>query len=119
MIAMRRINLHRSQLQGFRTTTAILFAMLIAIAILPGEARAQAGAAKTAVVLVYQRFGEDNNPSNSVKLAEFEAHIAELTNGKYNVVPLTEILAAIEKGEKLSNRTVTITIDDTFRSVYE
>ena len=119
MIAMRRNNLHRSRLQGFRAITAIPFAMLTAIAFLPGAARAQAGAAETAVVLAYQRFGEDNNPSNSVKLSEFEAHIAELTNGKYNVAPLTEILAAIEKGEKLSNRTVAITIDDTFRSVYE
>jgi peptidoglycan/xylan/chitin deacetylase (PgdA/CDA1 family) len=32
---------------------------------------------------------------------------------------LPDILAAIEKGEKLANRTVAITIDDTFRSVYE
>lgn len=119
MIAMRRKSLHRSRIKGVRATAAILVAILTAVAFLPGDARAQAGAAETAVVLVYQRFGEDNNSSNSVKLSEFEAHIAELTNGKYNVVPLPEILAAIEKGEKLSNRTVAITIDDTFRSVYE
>lgn len=119
MNSMRRNNLHRSQLQGFRATAAALVAMLTAIAFLPEDARAQAGAAETAVVLVYQRFGEDNNPSNSVKLAEFDAHIAELTSGKYNVVPLSEILAALEKGERLANRTVAITIDDTFRSVYE
>lgn len=119
MISMRRSNLHRSQLQRFRATAAVLVAMLTAISFLPGDARAQAGAAETAVVLVYQRFGEDNNPSNSVKLAEFDAHIAELTSGKYNVMALPDIMAAIEKGEKLANRTVAITIDDTFRSVYE
>ncbi|MBE9552022.1 MAG: polysaccharide deacetylase family protein [Proteobacteria bacterium] len=105
--------------RGVRATAAILVALLTAIAFLPGDARAQAGAAETAVVLVYQRFGEDNNRSNSVKLAEFDAHIAELTNGKYNVMALPDILAAVEKGEKLANRTVAITIDDTFRSVYE
>ena len=43
--------------------------------------RAQAGAAETAVVLVYRRFGKDNNPSNSAKLSEFDAHI---TAGWYN-----------------------------------
>jgi peptidoglycan/xylan/chitin deacetylase (PgdA/CDA1 family) len=119
MIARRRNSHHRGQVQGFRIAAAILVIMLTANALMPGDARAQAGAAETAVVLVYQRFGEDNNPSNSVKLSEFEAHIAELTNGKYNVVPLPEILAAMEKGEKLSNRSVAITIDDSFRSVYE
>jgi peptidoglycan/xylan/chitin deacetylase (PgdA/CDA1 family) len=116
MIAMHRINLCRSRISRFCALASVLVAMLT---FLPGEARAQAGAAETAVVLVYQRFGEDNNPSNSVKLAEFDAHIAELTNGKYNVMALPDILAAIEKGEKLANRTVAITIDDTFRSVYE
>jgi len=119
MIATRRNSLCSSRFQGFSATAAILVAIFTAIALLPGDARAQAGAAETAVVLVYQRFGEDSNPSNSVKLAEFDAHIAELTNGKYNVMALPDILAAVEKGEKLANRTVAITIDDTFRSVYE
>jgi peptidoglycan/xylan/chitin deacetylase (PgdA/CDA1 family) len=119
MIATRRNSLQRRRIQGARAAAAILVAVLTAIALLPGDARAQAGAAETAVVLVYKRFGEDNNPSNSVKLAELDAHIAELTNGKYNVMALPDILAAIEKGEKLANRTVAITIDDTFRSVYE
>ncbi len=119
MIATRRNSLHRSRIQGVRAPAAILVALLTAIVLFPGDARAQAGAAETAVVLVYQRFGEDRNASNSVKLAEFDAHIAELTNGKYNVMALPDILAAVEKGEKLPNRTVAITIDDTFRSVYE
>ena len=119
MISTDRKSLYSSRIQGVRATAAILTAIFTAIIFLPGEARAQAGAAETAVVLVYQRFGEDKNASNSVKLSEFEAHIAELTNGKYNVLPLPEILTAIEKGERLPNRTVAITIDDTFRSVYQ
>lgn len=101
------------------TCSAFLAGMLTAGALWPGDAWAQAGAAESAVVLVYQRFGEDSNPANNVKLAEFDAHIAELTSGRYNVMPLPDILAAIEKGERLSNRTVAITIDDSFRSVYE
>jgi peptidoglycan/xylan/chitin deacetylase (PgdA/CDA1 family) len=103
----------------FRAGAALCAGLMAAILLPPGQAFAQAGAAESAVVLVYQRFGEDDNPSNSVKLSEFDAHIAELTNGKYNVMPLLDILAAIRTGEKLPNRTVAITIDDTFRSVYE
>lgn len=119
MIATHRNSLCSSRVQRFGATAAILVATLTAIAFSPGDARAQAGAAETAVVLVYQRFGEDDNPSNSVTLAEFDAHIAELTNGKYNVMALPDILAAVEKGERLANRTVAITIDESFRSAYE
>lgn len=119
MITTHRSHPCRRRVQGLRTAAAILFGIFGTIAMMPGDAHAQAGAAETAVVLVYQRFGEDRNPSNSVKLSEFDAHIAELTNGKYNVMKLPDILAAIEKGENLPNRTVAITIDDTFRSVYE
>ncbi len=119
MFAMRRNCFHRNRPGRHRALATIIAGILAAIAFLPGQAHAQTGAAESAVVLVYQRFGEDGNPDNSVKLAEFDAHIAELTNGRYNVVALPEILAAIERGERLSNRTVAITIDDTFRSVYD
>lgn len=95
-------------------------AILVSAATFPPEdASAQAGAADSAVVLVYQRFGENNKSENSVKLAEFDAHLKELTSGKYRVMALPDILAAIRKGEKLDNRTVAITIDDSFRSVYD
>jgi hypothetical protein len=100
--------------------TAFLFAgMMAASALWPAAVWAQAGAAESAVVLVYQRFGENDKAANSVKLAELDAHIARLTDGRFNVMPLPDILAAIGKGEKLSNRTIAITIDDSFRSVYE
>ena len=119
MITTHRNRPCRRGVSGLRAAAATLFGILVAIALMPGDAHAQAGAAETSVVLVYQRFGEDRNPSNSVKLSEFDAHIAELTSGKYNVMKLPDIMAAIEKGENLPNRTVGITIDDTFRSVYE
>ena len=119
MIAKRLDCIHRHRPGRLRALAATIAGIFAAIAFPPGQAHAQAGAAESAVVLVYQRFGEDGNPDNSVKLAEFDAHIAELTNGRYNVVALPEILAAIERGERLSNRTVAITIDDTFRSVYD
>lgn len=116
---MRPENLHRNPLWRVGAVAAFLACMLASFTVAPQEVRAQAGAAESAVVLVYQRFGEDGRADNSIKLAEFDAHIAELTSGKYNVMALPEIVAAIDKGEKLSNRTVAITIDDSFRSVYQ
>ena len=54
-----------------------------------------------AVVLVYHRFGEGDLPSTNTTLEQFEAQIAELTSGPYNVLPLPDILAAFKSGKKL------------------
>ena len=90
--------------------------MLIAASLLAPVPAALA--AESAVFLMYHRFGEDSYPSTNVRIEQFEAHIAELTNGQYNVLPVGEILAAIRSGRSLPDRTVGITIDDAYLSVY-
>ncbi|HMA13481.1 MAG TPA: polysaccharide deacetylase family protein [Kiloniellaceae bacterium] len=69
-------------------------------------------------LLMYHRFGEDSLPSTSVRLDQFEAHLAELTSGGYHVMPLPEIVARLRSGEPLPERAVAITIDDAALSVY-
>ena len=71
-----------------------------------------------AVILMYHRFGQDSLPSTSVRLSQFEAHLDELINGGYQVLPLPEIIAALEEGRALPDRSLAITIDDGARSVY-
>ena len=44
-----------------------------------------------AVVLMYHRFGEDSLPSTSVRLEQFEAHLQELTSGRYQIMALPDI----------------------------
>jgi poly-beta-1,6-N-acetyl-D-glucosamine N-deacetylase len=75
-------------------------------------------AAESAVILMYHRFGEDSQPTTNIKLAEFEAHIRELTSGPYSVLPLLHVLSAIREGRALPERTVAITIDDGYASAY-
>jgi peptidoglycan/xylan/chitin deacetylase (PgdA/CDA1 family) len=70
------------------------------------------------VVVMYHRFGEEKYPSTNIRLEQFEAHIKELTSGKYNVVALNELVDAIRDKRKLPDRTLAITIDDAFTSVY-
>tara|TARA_E500000331_G_scaffold358558_1_gene426621 strand:- start:10227 stop:11201 length:975 start_codon:yes stop_codon:yes gene_type:complete len=77
-----------------------------------------AEAANSAVVIMYHRFGEDNFPSTSIRIKQFEAHIAELSSGKYNVLPLVEITARMREGRPLPDRTLGISIDDAYLSVY-
>lgn len=74
--------------------------------------------ADSAVILQYHRFGEDEYPSTSVTIEQFEAHIEHLAGGGYAVLPLPEILDAIRAGRPLPERTVAITVDDATRSTF-
>ena len=78
-----------------------------------------ARAADHAVVIMYHRFGEDRYPSTNTTMPQFESHLRELANGDYTVLPLIEITKKIAEGTPLPDKTVAITVDDAFISVYE
>lgn len=104
-----------------------LWAYLLVFVFLAGEttaARAEPAAtvadydSRSAVALIYHRFGDGRYPSTNIRLDQFDSHIEELTSGGYNVVRLSEIVTALEEERSLPDRTVAITIDDGYRSVY-
>jgi peptidoglycan/xylan/chitin deacetylase (PgdA/CDA1 family) len=72
----------------------------------------------SAVVMMYHRFGEKSLPSTNIRLDQFESHLAELTLGKHIVRSLDEIVVALKAGRPLIGRTIGISIDDAFQSVY-
>ena len=98
-----------------------LAAALLGAAFLPLPAIAQqlGEESPSAVILMYHRFGEDDLPNSSIQLEQFEAHLEELKSGGYTVLPLTRIVTALRNRQPLPERTVAITIDDAYRSVYE
>lgn len=102
-----------------RTAAAVTIVLILAAGVLAGPVQAQAGAGESAVLLAYERFGQGTSAASRVRVKQFEAHVKELTNGRYTVMTLPEILQALETGSKLPNRTIGITIDGAFRSVYE
>ena len=102
------------RLSGIGAACAAL-AMAVGIAAGGGAALA----ADSAVILQYHRFGEDSYPSTSVTIAQFEAHIDHLAGGGYAVLPVPEILAALDEGRPLPERAIGITIDDATRSTFE
>lgn len=89
----------------------LLFCLLVLL-----QAAPAALAADHAAVLMYHRFGENNVPSTNIRLEQFDAHIAELTSGKYSVLPLPEIMAKLQAGQPLPDRAVAITADDAYAS---
>ncbi|MHA1113205.1 MAG: polysaccharide deacetylase family protein [Alphaproteobacteria bacterium] len=83
-------------------------------------AAAETGAAldRSAVIVMYHRFGESAFPSTNIRLDQFETHLAEIAAGGYTVLPVTEIVAALGEGRALPDKTLGITVDDAFLSVY-
>ena len=75
-------------------------------------------AGDNAVILMYHRFGETTYPSTNVRLKQFEQHLAELRDKNYTVLPVREIISKLKIGESLPEKTVGITIDDGYQSVF-
>jgi peptidoglycan/xylan/chitin deacetylase (PgdA/CDA1 family) len=92
--------------------------LALALLLTAGPAAGGAVAADSASVVIYHRFGDERYPATNIRLDQLDEHIREYTSGKYTVMPLEEIMAAIEKGTPLPDHAVAITIDDAFRSVY-
>lgn len=95
-------------------TAATLIAFLT-----PGVARAQAIEAdnQSAVIFVYHRIGEDNDPSANVRSDQFDMQIDELKDKDYTVRPLTAIAKAFNNHDTLAPRTVGISFDGGHRSI--
>jgi len=85
----------------------------------PMTSEVQADAPPTqAVVIMYHRFGETDYPSTNVTMDQFREHVAELKSGDYNVESLPKIVAALRNGETLPPKTVGLSVDDAYYSVY-
>lgn len=98
----------------FRRALGVCFGL----ALMAGPVAAQQPGGGSAVIFSYQRFGEADVPLTSVSIAQLEAHIAELTSGKYRVMPLETIIDDLAAGRPLPDRAIAITIDDGVRSAW-
>lgn len=78
-----------------------------------------ATAANGAVIFMYHRFGENDWPTTSIRLEQFDAHLQEIARGGYTVLPIPEIIDALQNGRDLPERTIGLSVDDAYRSVYD
>ncbi|TDX99536.1 polysaccharide deacetylase [Thiohalophilus thiocyanatoxydans] len=76
-------------------------------------------AADSAVVLEYHHVAEDTPPSTSVTPETFERHMEYLAANGFEVWPLPRLVAAVRAGKDIPERTIALTFDDGYRSVYE
>ncbi len=77
-----------------------------------------AAAPSHAVIFMYHRFGEARYPATNIRLDQFEAHLKYLDEGGCRVWPLKRVVSHLREGKTIPDRTVAITIDDAFQSVY-
>lgn len=73
----------------------------------------------SAVVLMYHRFGEDRYPETNIKVEQFKAQLELLKNEGFSVIPLADLLKALTHSKSLPPKSVVVTIDDAYRSIYK
>ena len=93
--------------------------MLVMLVIAYGTSVGAAMAADHASILMYHRFGETKYPTTNIRLEQFDAHLERLQSGDFTVWPLPRIVEYLQSGQPLPDRTVAITIDDAYLSVYQ
>lgn len=72
-----------------------------------------------AVILMYHHFDNDTPSSTSVTLEQFDAHLKYLAENQFNVWPLSKLVRAWQQNQTVPNKTVVLTADDAYKSVYE
>lgn len=96
--------------------TVFLAVALVGIAV---AAAAPARAADSAVVVTYNRFGESRSAAINTRIDQLDAHLAELRDGGYTVLPLPQVVEALRIGKPLPDKAVALTLDDTALSVWD
>ena len=69
-------------------------------------------------ILMYHRFGENKYPTTNTTIEQFISHTNELVKGNYDVIRLDKVIKGIKGETNLNDRSVSITIDDAYLSVY-
>ncbi|MCL1075524.1 polysaccharide deacetylase family protein [Shewanella dokdonensis] len=72
-----------------------------------------------AVILQYHHVSETTPKVTSVTPAQFKQQMQYLADNNFHVVPLAEVVQAIKRGQELPAKTVVITFDDGYRSIFE
>ena len=88
------------------------------IAAFPVAANEQQTSQYSAVVLMYHHIGDNRYPSTNIRLEQFEAHLNFLEQQQFNIWPLEKIITQLRGSNPVPDKTIAITMDDAYRSVF-
>ncbi len=70
-------------------------------------------------VLMYHRFGEAQYPGSSIRTEQFQAQLDYLQHEGFTIWPLRRLLEAVFSHRTIPDKTVALTVDDAYLSLYE
>ncbi|WP_158772004.1 polysaccharide deacetylase family protein [Paraglaciecola sp. L1A13] len=94
----------------------IIFCILVCTCIFISSSKVQA--ADNAVILLYHHVSNTTPASTSVTPQTFTQHMNYLAE-HYNVLPLKDIIVALQKKRTLPDNAIAITFDDGFKNIYQ
>lgn len=71
------------------------------------------------VILLYHHVANDTPKSTSISPEKFRQHLEFLKSQNAHVVPLSELLTHTSQGKALDDKTLAISFDDAYLSIYE
>lgn len=92
--------------------------LLIIILLLPSIAYAYDEDQSKGVILAYHRIDEPEHTDSSLSFEKFVEHVQEIKQGEYNVVPLSELIKLLKNKANLPEKTIALTFEGGFRSIY-
>ena len=76
-------------------------------------------AESSAIVLMYHRFDDSKNISTNISPSTFEDQMNYLKNNNYKILRLSSLYDFFYNGKKIPDKSVFITIDDGYKSVFD
>lgn len=98
----------------YRKTLLVVLCSLFSI--FPQQAIAESD---HCVLLVYHRFTDDGPRSTSVSPELFRSHLSYLQDNDFEVLPLDEVIDALQANTSLPDKCVSLTADDGYLSIYD
>lgn len=73
----------------------------------------------SATILLYHHVATDTPPSTTISPGDFQAHLEYLRDNDFKVLPLDEIIESLRDELPIPDKSVAITFDDGYLSIYE
>lgn len=119
------VNVMLNPLFRYRKISRLACAMALACGLFAGVGHAQTSSnlpvmadydRSSAVIFSYQRVGEDLYPANNLSVEQFSQQLQEMVEGDYNIAALPDIVASLQQGTALPDKTVALTFSGAYQS---